>query len=85
LVEEPDPTEVIAGFYRRVEVHLPTGTRLVTSMEADRGGRTRYLLEMVPGAAAAARGLDGRSQSFEDRADWERASEQCRAQISAVS
>jgi hypothetical protein len=54
-------------------------------MEADGGGRTRYLLEVVPGAAAAARGLDGRSQSFEDRADWERASEQCRAQISAVS
>jgi hypothetical protein len=85
LVEEPDPTEVIAGFYRRVEVHLPTGTRLVTSMEADGAGRTRYLLEMEPGDAAAARGLEGRSQRFEDRADWERASEQCRSEISAVT
>ena len=85
LVEGPDPTEVIAGFYRRVEVHLPTGTRLVTSMEADGGGRTRYLLEMVPGDAAAGRGLEGRSQRFEDRADWQRASEQCRSEISAVT
>lgn len=86
LVEEPDPAAVLAGFYRRVEVHLPTGTRLVSSMEADSGSRPiTYRVEVIPGAAAAERGLERRSQTFDDRADWVGATDRYRSEITAVS
>jgi hypothetical protein len=85
LAEEPDPSAVLAGFYRKVEVHVPTETRLISSMEADGAGRVTYRLEVVPGVAAEQRGLQPRSCSFQDRDDWLRAVDRQRSEIAAVS
>jgi hypothetical protein len=84
LVEEADPAAVLAGFYRRVEVHLPTGTRMVTSMEVGGGDQPiSYRLEVVPGPSAA--GSPGpTSEMFVDRDDWVRAADRRRAEISRV-
>lgn len=79
LVEQPDPTSVMAGVQRRVEVHVPTGTVLVASVEA--GGpalATTYRVEVVQST-----GQVETERTFTDRDEWGRAVAQCRAAISA--
>lgn len=85
LVEEPDPAAVMAGFYRRVELHVPSGTVLVGSVEADsNGGSATYRLEIVPGTAELG-GPDEPARTFADRDEWLRAVEHSRSRISAGS
>lgn len=86
LVDEPDPASVMAGFYRRVELHVPTGTVLVSSAEVDStGAATEYVLEVLPAQGSVDEGLRKRSQTFENRATWIRAAERCRSDISTRS
>ena len=80
LVDEPSPAAVMAGFFRRVELHLPTGTRLVSSVEAGGAGQpVTYALELVPPS-----GLEqpAKSEIFDDEGAWRRAAKRYRAEIS---
>jgi hypothetical protein len=81
LVDEPDPAAVLAGAFRRVELHVRTGTRLVSRVEAGTAGRpTTYHLDLVP---ADPGDTPPRSMQLDDQRAWLRACEQCRAEISA--
>lgn len=80
LVNEPSPAAVMAGFYRREELHVPTGSRLVSSVEAGNRGRpTAFVLEVIP--PDADRGPT-RSVTFADKDAWLRAAAECRSEIS---
>jgi hypothetical protein len=81
LVDEPSPAAVLAGAFRRVELHVPTGTRLVSHVEAGTAGRpTTYHLDLVPTDPET---TPARSMQFDDQRAWLAACEQCRAEISA--
>ena len=82
LVEEPDPADVLAGSYRRVEHHLPSGTMLVCIIEASTRGAVTYVLEVVPGGGPVDGPLEP-VRTFVDRDEWLRAAEQHRSAISA--
>ena len=83
LVEEPDPEGVMAGQYRRVELHLPTGTVLVCSVEAGSGGSpTAYRLQVIPPAGADGTTAPAVTETYEDRAAWSRALERRRRELS---
>lgn len=75
LVDEPDPAEVMAGSYRRVEVHLPTNSTLIASMQATEA----YTIELIPGNESAQR----QTWRYPDRDAWLAAIEQVRAEIAA--
>jgi len=80
LVNEPSPVAVMAGIYRREELHLPTGWRLVSSVEAGATGRpTVFVLEVV-----APDDVEGpaRSVTFDDEDAWLRAAAEFRTEIS---
>jgi hypothetical protein len=80
LIDEPDPAEVMAGSYRRVELHLPTNTKLIASIDAGSGDAApRYAVEFVPGEPAGA----PHTERFPDRAAWLAAIERLRADVSA--
>ncbi|HSE07484.1 MAG TPA: hypothetical protein VLB29_02355 [Nocardioidaceae bacterium] len=79
LVDEPSPAAVMAGFYRREELHVPTGSRLVSSVEVGATGRpTAFVLEVIPPDAD---GLS-RSSTFDDEDSWLRAATEYRSEIS---
>jgi len=80
LVDEPSPAAVMAGFYRRVELHVPTGVRLVSSVEAGATGRpTAFVLEVVPPDDDEG---PARSVTFVDEDAWLRAAAEFRSEIS---
>lgn len=81
LIEEPAPAEVMGGCWRLVEVHLATGTELISTVEAGTGDLpATYTLEVVPRAGTD---LDPRSEVFEDEAAWTQAAAARRAEIAA--
>jgi len=80
LVNEPSPVAVMAGFYRREELHLPTGWRLVSSVEAGATGwPTAFVLEVVPPDDDEG---PARSVTFVDEDAWLRAAAEFRSEIS---
>lgn len=86
LVEEPDPAAVMAGVFRRVELHLPTGCMVVSSVEADSAGApSEYRLELVPPQTDSGTPRHGRSESYQDRASWVLATERMRGELSGNS
>lgn len=83
LVEEPDPATVMAGVFRKVELHLPTGCIVVSSVEADSAGvPSEYRLELVPPQLDTGALREERLESYPDRASWVRARERMRAEVS---
>lgn len=80
LVDEPSPAAVMAGFYRREELHVRTGLRLVSSMEAGAAGRpTAFVLEVIPPDPDQG---PARSDMFDDEDAWLRAAAEYRSEIS---
>ncbi|HEY5878901.1 MAG TPA: hypothetical protein VIU11_08320 [Nakamurella sp.] len=79
FVEEPDPLAVLAGSYRRVELHLPSGSTLITAMEADPRSGAVYSIELIPADGTRP---DADTRTFTDRDAWESAAAQCRARLS---
>jgi len=80
LVDEPSTAAVMAGCYRRVELHVRTGTRLVSTVEAGTAGRpTTFTLDLVPVAPGAP---PAPSMQFDDESTWLRACDKCRSEIS---
>jgi hypothetical protein len=78
LVDEPDPASVTAGFFRRVETHVPSGVQLVMSSEAGTGAApAAYRLELFsrPGEPPT------RVERFADEESWRSAADRCRSQI----
>jgi hypothetical protein len=78
---EPDPDEVMAGIYRRLEMHLPTGATLITSIEAGPAGAgTSYSIELL---RAAGQGSAGPAETlrYADRGAWTAAIEAVRAEL----
>lgn len=75
LIEEPDPTSVLAGSYRRVERHLPSGATIVASMEAD--AAATYRIELVPGDETGT----AQSWTYPDRDAWTAAVAKLRADV----
>jgi hypothetical protein len=78
---EPDPDEVMAGTYRRLEMHLPTGSTLITSIEAGRdGSETSYTIELL---RAAGHGSPEPAEQlrYADRGAWTAAIEAIRAEL----
>jgi hypothetical protein len=83
LVEEPDPAMVMAGVFRRVELHLPTMCIVVSSVEADSvGAPLEYRLELVPAQNDSNDRRDGRAEIYSDRASWVLATERMRGELS---
>ena len=84
LVDEPGPEAVMAGQYRRVELHVPTGTALVCSVEAGGGGSgVAYRLEVIAPLAADGTAGPGVTETFEDEASWSLALEWRRQELSS--
>jgi hypothetical protein len=84
VVEEPDPATVMAGVFRKVELHLPTGCIVVSSVEADSAGApSEYRLELIPPRTDSGAIREGRSESYPDRASWALATERIRAELSS--
>jgi hypothetical protein len=78
---EPDPDEVMAGTYRRTQLHLPTGATLITSIEAGRDGSgADYSIEFI---RAADQGMPGSAEKREypDRGAWTAAIDAIRAEL----
>lgn len=70
LVEEPDADAVMTGEYRRVEVHVPTGTALVGLVGAGGAGGTAYEVQVIPAPTADGTSPPGVSETYGDRASW---------------
>lgn len=92
LVVEADPTAVMAGVYQSVELHLPTGSAVVSTVEAaTAGGTATYRLELVPAAVTRPEGAPApgtapvRPQVFTDRQQWLAALERLKAELAAGS
>jgi len=79
FVDEPDPPAVFGGSYRRVELHLPSGSTLVTAMEADPRFGAVYSIELIPAGGSPS---DADTRTFTDRDAWESAAAQYRARLS---
>lgn len=83
VVEESDPAMVMAGVFRKVELHLPTMCMVVSSVEADSAGAPwEYRLELVPAQIDSDDLPEGRSEAYPDRASWVLATERMRAELS---
>lgn len=84
LVDEPDPAAVMAGFYRRIELHVPTGAVLVSSVEAgSTGAPAAYKLQLFPPPDATGLSADELTQTYQDRASWDLAAQRRRAEMSS--
>lgn len=83
LVEEPDADAVMTGEYRRVELHVPTGTALVGLVEADGAGGTAYRLQVIPAPAADGTSPPEVSETYDDRAPWAEALQRHREALSS--
>jgi hypothetical protein len=80
LIDEPDPAEVMAGSYRRVERHLPTNSTLIMAIEAGRdGASSEYSIELI--AVATAGATTSRTWRYPDREAWVVAAEHFRAEV----
>ncbi len=85
LVDEADPADVMGGSYRRFETHVPSGSTLITSIEA--GGPqagTTYAIELVsrgeaPTAPSSQRWV------YPDRDAWASAAQDIRGELSGAS
>jgi hypothetical protein len=82
LVEEPEPAAVMAGSYRRVEHHVPSGTVLVSSIDASTPRSVTYVLEVTPGSGLVDEPLEP-VRTFADRDEWLRVTERYRSTICA--
>jgi hypothetical protein len=83
LVDEPDPASVMGGCYRRVELHLPTNTTLITSIEADRPGTaSTYTIELIPGEKSPGT-APSHTWVYPDRDAWVAAADRFRVEMSA--
>lgn len=86
LVDEPDPSEVMAGLFRRVELHVPTGAVLISSVEPDSAGApAAYTLEVLPAQTVPQPLVAARWETFAERESWVLGAERLRAEISAAS
>jgi hypothetical protein len=94
LVVEADPTAVMAGVHQSVELHLPTGSAVVSTVEAAPSGEAAtYRLELVPAAVTGPAGATDpapgtapvRPQVFTDRQQWLAAVERLKAGLAAGS
>lgn len=84
LVDEPDPAALMSGLYRRVELHVPTGAVLVSSVEAGTGDTpTEYKLELIPPRDPGGNRLPEVTETYPDQASWVRAIERRREQLSS--
>ena len=92
LVVEPDPMAVMAGVHQSVELHLPTGSAVVSTVEAaTSGGTATYRLELVPAAVTGPEGATApdlgaarvRPQVFTDRERWQAAVERLKAELAS--
>lgn len=84
LVDEPDPASVMAGFYRRIERHVPTGAILVSSVEAGRPGvPATYTVQLIPPPDATRARADALTQTYRDEASWTQAAQRYRAEVSS--
>jgi hypothetical protein len=92
LVVEPDPMAVMAGVHRNVELHLPTGSAVVSTVEAaTAGGTATYRLELVPAAVTVPEGdaapapgpVRVQAQVFTDREQWQAAVERLKAELAS--
>ena len=95
LVVEADPTAVMAGVHQSVELHLPTGSAVVSTVEAATSGAHGD----VPPRARPGRGEGRRrghgtvarsaarlaAQVFTDREQWRAAVERLKAELAAGS
>ena len=86
LVDEPDPSEVMAGLFRRVEMHVPTGAVLISSVEPDSAGSpAAYTLEVLPAQTVRVPPVEARWETFPERSSWVLGAARLRAEISAAS
>ena len=94
LVVEADPAAVMAGVHQSVELHLPTGSAVVSTVEAGTpGGTATYRLELVPAAVTGPEGATApapgaaqvRPQVFTDREQWQAAVERLKAELTSGS
>jgi hypothetical protein len=93
LVVEADPAAVMAGVHQSVELHLPTGSAVVSTVEATAGGTATYRLELVPAAVTFPEGATDPApgaarvgqQVFTDRQQWLAAVERLKAGLAAGS
>jgi hypothetical protein len=84
LVDEPDPAAVMAGIYRRIELHVPTGAVLVSSVEAGSAGApATYKLQLIPPPDATGPSADEQTQAYQDQASWALAAQRRRAEMSS--
>lgn len=77
IVDDAEPGAVMAGSFRRVERHLPTGTTLITSMEAGGAGGVTYTIEVVADECERAD-----VSTYPDRDAWFSAAQRLRADLS---
>ena len=94
LVVEADPMAVMAGVHQSVELHLPTGSAVVSTVEAaTSAGTATYRLELVPAAVTVLEGAPApdpgaarvRPQVFTDRQQWLAAVERLKAELASGS
>jgi hypothetical protein len=84
LVDEPDPAAVMAGFYRRIERHVPTGAVLISSVEAGRPGVPAiYTVQFIRPPDATRARADALTQTYRDEASWTQATHRYRAEVSS--
>jgi len=79
FAEEPEPLAVLGGSYRRVELHLPSGSALVTDIQGDTRSGAVYSIELIPAGGTPS---DADTRTFTDRDTWESAAARCRARLS---
>lgn len=84
-VEEPEAAANMAGMFRQVELHITTGTVLISAAEMG-SDAVRYTLEVMPGEHA-----EGEPpwrgplvQNFDDRDSWQAALASRRAEVEAI-
>jgi hypothetical protein len=79
--EDPDVPAAWAGSYRSTALHVPTGTRLISAIEAGSAGAPpTYTIEIVPDEADEA---SPRSSTYPDRDSWLAALRRLRGEISS--
>jgi hypothetical protein len=83
LVEEPDADAVMTGEYRRVELHVPTGTMLVGVVESGGAADTAYEVQVIPAPTADGMSAPEVSEAYGDRASWVAALQRHREALSA--
>ena len=86
LTEEADPAEVMAGTYRRVETHVPTGSTLAMSIESGGGAAgPTYTIELIPSADETSPESRTQRWTYADRDAWSAAADDIRSGLSSAS